>query len=59
LREQFLKVEKAPLPNFEVPECRMPEDVSYLFEKSLFWDCKIISEQDEKEFKVLTLKKFD
>lgn len=42
---------KFELPD-EVPECRIiQEDLGHLYEKSLFWDCKIIS-ADDKKFKV-------
>jgi len=34
-----------------VPECRALEDLSRLFEESLFTDCKIVSE-DDQEYKV-------
>ena len=36
----------------EVPECRMQEDVSHLFETGQFTDCKITSDDGKKEFKV-------
>jgi speckle-type POZ protein len=39
------------LPDVEVPKCRALEDLAYLFENSLFPDCKITSE-DNKVFKV-------
>lgn len=38
--------------NVWVPECRLQEDVSHLFETGQFADCKIISDNGKKEFKV-------